>query len=79
MAKQPRTIADVTAALRAEGFPVELNRGNGYLYFTYDDPARNIFEDESIPVCYFAHQTPEQWIADGRAFALRVRAKHNIA
>lgn len=74
-AKRPRTIADVTAALRAEGLPVELVKGDGYLYFVCDDPARNIFEDKSIMVAYFNRQTPEQWIADGREFAASVRAK----
>ena len=63
-----RTIADVTAALRAKGYPLELVRGNGYLYFVYDDIPANIWETKSIAVCYFKHQTPAQWVEDGEQF-----------
>lgn len=57
----------VTTKLRAEGFPVELVRGNGYLYFIFDNGSR--FETYSIYTPRFNDLTEEQWLEEGRDWA----------
>lgn len=50
------------------GAVVEMVKGQGYVYFTYDDPARNIWESETVNV-YAINQLPlARWIEAGAAF-----------
>ena len=67
----------ITAALKREGFPVDLYRGEGYFYFVWDDLDKGgTWQDVSVPVCNFRDLTPEQWLEEGRAFAKDVKKLH---
>lgn len=67
------TTATVTRRLQAEGLPVELVRGKGYHYFTWDDGTH--FETASEMVFHFRDLTVDQWVERGRDFAAKVRAE----
>lgn len=70
----------ITAALRKEGFPLELVRApEGYHYFIFDTldtgaPNRG-YETHSVMCPRFGDQTPEQWLSDGRAFMAEIEEK----
>lgn len=69
------TCASVTKALAAKGHPrVELIRGEGYLFFVFDDPARNIYDTRSVMVPRLGDLTLDQWVEDGVAFARDIEA-----
>lgn len=64
----------ISAALQKEGLPLELVRApEGYHYFIWDTldsgAANRAYETHSIMTPRFGDATPEQWMADGRAFA----------
>jgi hypothetical protein len=67
------TTATVTRRLQAEGLPVELVRGNGYHYWTFDDG--DAFETESEMVYRFRDMPESKWLERGRDFAARAAAK----
>lgn len=72
-----RGVHTVTRAIRAAGHPeVELVRGEGYHYYVFDDVAANIYETESVMEMHFTNITHERWIADGIAFAERIKGEH---
>ena len=65
------TTRAVTAALRREGYPLELVKGEGYFYFVYDTP--ELYETESVYVYRLNELTREQWLEQGRDFGERMR------
>lgn len=69
--------ATITAALKREGYPVDLYRGVGYYYFVWDDlDAGGTWHDVSVAVCNFRDLTPDQWLEEGRTFAEAVKKLH---
>jgi hypothetical protein len=70
----------VKAILRAIGNDkLELFRGNGYYYFTYDDLEVNkIWADESVYVCRLNHLDLNRWIEIGKEFINKVETENNI-
>lgn len=65
------TTAIVTKRLRAEGFPIELVRAEGYHYFIFDDG--EAFETESIMIAQFRAWPVDRWTQEGRDFAERIK------
>jgi hypothetical protein len=66
-------IADINRKLAKAGHPVNLYRGNGYLYFVWSDGEE--FIDESVPVCYYNQMPGQWWLAEALDFAARCAAK----
>lgn len=64
--------ANVTRKLRAEGLPMELVRGEGYHYFTFDDG--EAYETVSIMVPHFRSLPYERWLTIGRQIAADIKA-----
>lgn len=62
----------VSAQLQREGLHVMLYRGEGYLYFIFDDG--EAYESESVMVPRFSDLAPERWLEMGREFAGRMAA-----
>jgi len=78
--KMAASTRSVTSAMKKAGKPVELvNSHAGYFYFVYDDAAKNIWESESVYVCFFSHLPIDRWIDIGLDFALRVEAERMAA
>lgn len=69
------TIARVNSALKREGVPLELVRGEGYHYFIYDRPDINIFEDESIYVPYTSIYTVAEWVHEAQVALETIEAR----
>lgn len=55
------TLRQAQRAIDKAGIPLELVRGEGYHYFVYDVPARNIYETVSIYVPYTNTYSPAEW------------------
>jgi hypothetical protein len=55
------TIRQAQRAIDKAGLPLEIVRGEGYHYFVYDVPARNIYEDVSIYIPYTKMYTAAEW------------------
>jgi len=58
---------------------LSLYRGNGYWYFVYDDASRNIWHDESVPVCYLSQASIEFWVNEGKRVVKEVEEQAIIA
>lgn len=58
------TLAAANKAIGRQGIPLELVRGEGYHYFVYDNPAQNVFDTESIYVCYTNTYTAAEWVKE---------------
>jgi len=67
------TQANVTKALKAKGFPIELVQGDGYCYFVYDDETNNVFETRSEMVIKVSDLDFNQWIEIGEQFVKEMR------
>lgn len=55
------TIRQAQRAIDKAGIPLELVRGEGYHYFIYDQPRRNIYETVSIYVPYTKTYSAAEW------------------
>jgi hypothetical protein len=55
------TIRQAQRAIDKAGIPLEIVRGEGYHYFVYDVPARNLYETVSIYVPYTNTYSPAEW------------------
>ena len=64
------TQANVTKALKAKGFPIELVQGKGYCYFIYDDGDK--FETQSEFVDRVSDMDYDKWLEAGEAFAAKL-------
>lgn len=60
-----------------EGAPsaLSLEIGNGYCYFVFDDPARNVFETHSVYTARLNHLPLSAWLAEREAFLSHVRGE----
>ena len=58
------TLASANRAIAKAGIPLELVRGDGYHYFIYDIPAENVFDTESVYVCYANTYTAKEWVKE---------------
>jgi len=56
------TLARAQKAIDKARCPLELVRGEGYHYFVYEVPARNIFETVSIYVPYTNTYSAAEWV-----------------
>lgn len=54
---------------------LDLYKGEGYWYFTYDDEENNIFETSSVPVMYLNQMRLDLWVKDGLDFVKSVEDK----
>lgn len=59
--------ARINKALELAGIPLEIERGDGYQYFIYDDGERH--ETVSVYVCYLSHLSLEEWVGEAREAA----------
>ncbi len=64
----------VTKELRRLSPHLELERGEGYHYFIFDDGGSR-YETESVMVCYLNQFTMEQWLDAGTAFLARIEER----
>lgn len=55
------TIRQAQRAIDKAGVPLEIVRGEGYHYFIYDVPARNIYETVSIYVPHTKTYSAAEW------------------
>lgn len=55
------TIRQAQRAIDKAHIPLEIVRGEGYHYFIYDVPARNIYETVSIYVPYTKTYSAAEW------------------
>lgn len=55
------TIRQAQRAIDKAGIPLEIVRGEGYHYFIYDVPARNVYETVSIYVPYTNTYSAAEW------------------
>lgn len=67
------TLKQANRAIAKAGIPLELERGEGYHYFIYDVPARNIYETVSIYVCYTNTYTAAEWAEQAARVAEQIR------
>jgi hypothetical protein len=63
------TLAAANRQISKAGIPLELVRGEGYHYFIYDIPAENVFDTESVYVCYTNTYTAKEWVKEA-AYAM---------
>jgi hypothetical protein len=69
-------LRDVNRKLKKIDDHCELvNNRDGYLYFEYADPRKNIFETKSVYVCYFKDNTDDEWVAEGKEFIEEVLSR----
>lgn len=47
---------------------LKLYRGEGYLYFVYDNPEKNVYETESVYVNRLNELSLETWVSIGKEF-----------
>lgn len=65
-----RSAAQIIAKI---GCPhLNLYRGDGYWYFVYDIPERNIYETTSVFCKYLNSMALDLWVEDGKAFVAAV-------
>lgn len=55
------TIRQAQAAIDKAGIPLEIVRGEGYHYFIYFKPERNIYETVNVYVPYTNTWSPAEW------------------
>ena len=60
------TIRQAQRAIDKAGIPLEIVRGEGYHYFIYDVPARNIYDSVSVYVPYTNSYTAAEWADQAR-------------
>ncbi|RYE95261.1 MAG: hypothetical protein EOO77_43200, partial [Oxalobacteraceae bacterium] len=69
------SLKSINDKLRSHGYrEVELVRGQGYLYFIFDDRGDN-YDTESVMVPYLKHHSVTEWVAMGCDYAERKRAE----
>lgn len=63
------TVAKINKALAAEGLPVSISRGDGYQYFTTNEP--HPYATHSVMVYRLSDMTLADWVIEGRDFAIK--------
>lgn len=71
-------IKSINQVFKEDNLPVELVKCKDYFYFTYDLPQQKVFETESVYVQKLSHLTKDEWIRQGRVFALETEHKFGI-
>lgn len=56
------TLKQINRAIAKAGIPVELERGDGYHYFIYDNEERGVYETVSYMVCYTNSVPLQRWV-----------------
>jgi hypothetical protein len=56
------TLSRVNAAIAKASIPLELERGEGYQYFIFSNPAANQYETVSVYVCYLKDFSVSEWV-----------------
>ena len=56
------TLSRVNAAIAKAGIPLELERGEGYQYFIFDNAADNQYETISVYVCWLKEYSVKEWV-----------------
>lgn len=70
----PRTLKALNARFAADGLPVELVRGEGYLYFIYEDGNPHHYDSRSVYTPRFSDFSPDRWYSDAEEFVADRRA-----
>jgi hypothetical protein len=68
----------INQIFKEDNLPVELVKADGYFYFIYDLPAQKVFETESVYVPKLSHLTKDEWIRQGRQFAIETEHKCGV-
>ena len=68
----------INSVFKEDNLPVELVKCKDYFYFTYDLPEQKVFETESVYVQKLGHLTKDEWIRQGRVFAVETEHKFGI-
>ncbi len=68
------TLKQINIEIAKSGFPVELVRGRGYHYYTYDDGT--VFETHSVYSPYLYMSPAKRWIREGIEFGEKMRTEH---
>lgn len=67
------TMRGVEMLLEREGIKLEFTKGEGYFYFTYDQPG--CYDTRSIMVNSLKQLTLDQWLEEGREYHKELKAK----
>lgn len=51
---------------------LNLHKGDGYFYFSYDNQPKGLYETHSVVVCALNHLSFEQWVAEGRELVAKM-------
>jgi hypothetical protein len=69
------TLREINVRIAKAGFPeVEMERGEGYIYFIFDDRGSN-YETETVPVPWINIYAASEWIEMAVDFGKRMRQK----
>ncbi len=73
------SIKSTNAKFKAAGLPVELVKGEGYMYFVYDTldtegRQNGKYDTYSVMTPYYKDCTPARWFKQGEEFAAAVVA-----
>lgn len=71
------TLARANRAIEKAGIPVELVRGEGYHYFVYDNPERNVYDTISVMVPYTNMCPVEWWVKEAEDAYEKIIADYN--
>jgi len=55
---------------------LNLYRGQGYYYFSFDDESRGLYDTKSIAACYLTQLELDMWVEDGKAFVEQMEAEY---
>ena len=65
----PKTLPAFNRRLAADGIPVEVVQGRGYVYMIFEDGNPDHYTSKSIMTPRFSDVTPDRWLADVIEFA----------
>lgn len=54
---------------------LNLHKGEGYYYFSYDNQPKGLYETHSVVVCALNHLGFDQWVAEGRELVAKMEPK----
>lgn len=69
------TLKDINRAIQKTAPLVTLYKGQGYLYYIFDDVARNVHESHSVYVPYLYMLDASVWISDAIEFSKKTEAE----
>lgn len=71
-------IRSINRVFKEDNLPVELVKSDDYFYFQYDLPEQSVFETESVYVFKLNQLTKDEWVRQGRQFAIETEHKRGI-